>query len=181
MSTNTGLPEATIHTMLRETLSAIPRDPNMNDEDRALLKEAVALTLATLAPRDPAEAMLAQRIVVAHHCAMECLRRAADPAVSNAEMLRLHARHVAESNLSARLHRELRQLQGTRPVARPEPKARPAQSASPQSRSEPAPPSLDNRPTVAPTTPTNPPQQRPIAPPPDRSDTRTKPPLPLAA
>jgi hypothetical protein len=169
MSANTGLPEATIHTMLRETLSAIPRDPNMNDEDRALLKEAVALTLATLAPRDPAEAMLAQRIVVAHHCAMECLRRAAEPGVSNAEMLRLHARHVAESNLSARLHRELRQLQGARPVARP------------QTKAEPAPPSLDKRPKPAPTTPTNPPQQRPIAPPPDRSDTRTKSPLPLAA
>ncbi len=73
MSTPAGLPEATIHTMLRETLSAIPLDPDMNDEDKAMLKESVALTLATLAPRDPSQVMLAQRIVVAHHAAMECL------------------------------------------------------------------------------------------------------------
>ena len=105
MSTAAGLPEATIHTMLRETLSAIPLDPDMNDEDKAMLKESVALTLATLAPRDPSQVMLAQRIVVAHHAAMECLRRAAQPDVSNAEMLKLHARHVAQSNLSARLQR----------------------------------------------------------------------------
>ncbi len=180
MSTTAGLPEATIHTMLRETLGAIPLDPNMNDEDKAMLKEHVALTLATLAPRDPSEVMLAQRIVVAHHSAMECLRRAAQPDVSNAEMLKLHAKHVAESNLSARLQRELRQLQGTRPVARPAPKAEPAQPAAQQPQAEPPP---------APVARTQQPEPTPVARPPRRhdksqprsTDKATKPPLPLAA
>jgi hypothetical protein len=180
MSSAAGLPEATIHTMLRETLSAIPLDPNMNDEDKAMLKESVVLSLTTLAPRDPAEAMLAQRIVVAHHSAMECLRRAAEPGVSNVEMLRLQARHVSLSNLSARLQRELRQLQAARPVARQAPKAEPAQPAVQQPQPEPASTSLVRRPKPAPN-PTNPPPPRPNAPPPDRTEKTGKPPLPLAA
>lgn len=178
MSTAAGLPEATIHTMLRETLSAIPLDPDMNDEDKAMLKESVALTLATLAPRDPSQVMLAQRIVVAHHAAMECLRRAAQPDVSNAEMLKLHARHVAQSNLSARLQRELRQLQAARPVARPEPKAEPAQPTVQEQQSEtaPAPVAEPPRPAARPTAP-----QRPNPHQPRGTDKATKPPLPLAA
>jgi hypothetical protein len=171
MSTSAGLPEATIHTMLRETLAAIPLDPNMSDEDKAMLKEHVAFTLAALAPRDPSEVMLAQRIVVAHHCAMECLRRAAQPDVSNAELLKLHARHVAESNLSARLHRELRQLKAaTRQVAASAPQTRPAQpdarqpnSPQPRPASAPRPPQRSDEPRLRTT---------------DKDD---KPPLPLAA
>jgi hypothetical protein len=168
MSTTAGLPDATIHTMLRETLAAIPLDPNMTDEDKAMLKEHVALTLATLAPRDPAEAMLAQRIVVAHHSAMECLRRAAQPDVSNGEMLKLHAKHVAESNLSARLQRELRQLQAARPVASAVPKAEPAQPTARQ----PEPVSVGT---------TLQPESAPTTCPPQRRDKAIKPPLPLAA
>ena len=173
MSPSTGLPEATIHTMLRETLSALPLDPNMNDEDRAMLKESVALTLATLGPRDAAEAMLAQRIVVAHHSAMECLRRAAQPDVSNAEMLKLHAKHVTQSNLSARLQRELRQIQAARPVARSVAKPEPVKPAVEQAQSEPTPTPVAETPMPVPN-PTNTPLPR-------STDAADKPPLSLVA
>jgi hypothetical protein len=91
-------------------------------------------------------------------------------------MLRLHARHVAESNLSARLHRELRQLQ----AARPAPKTEPAQPAVAETQSEPMQTPVAKRPKPTPT-PTNPPPPRHNAPQPHITDEAGKPPLPLAA
>lgn len=158
----TGLHEATIHTMVRTALMAIPIDPNATDEDKAHLKEDVVLALTMLGPRDSAEAMLAVRAVIAHHASVELLRRAFHTDVTPTEADRLCARHTAMSNLATRLQRELQRLHATRPMARPAPKAEPASQAQPAPSAAPAP--TAEAPPITMPTPTRPPQAHPTEP-----------------
>jgi hypothetical protein len=176
-SSTTGLSESNIHTMVRSALMAIPIDPACTEADKNHLKEDVASTLITLAPRDPAEAMLAVRAVIAHHASVELLRRAFHTDVTPAEADRLCARHTALSNLAARLQRELRQLHTTHPVARPAPKAEPAPTVV---AAEVATAPVTPRPVQVPHVP----QAQPTAPKThiaDKVPANTPPPLPLAA
>ena len=110
------LPTATIDTMFRSALTALPMDPAASPADAAQVRHSAMIALASFHVRDPIEAMLATRIVTAHYAAMECFRRAALPENSNQEMLRLHAKAVSLANLSDRTVRELTRLQAEAPA-----------------------------------------------------------------
>jgi hypothetical protein len=83
--------------MLNAVLAALTLDPNRDVDDLKCEREAAAAMLAALQPRDAIEAALAARVVVAHHAAMECFRRAALAEVSDLLMGRLFAKAMALS------------------------------------------------------------------------------------
>ena len=58
-------------------------------------RDATRATLEALEPRDPAEAMLAARMIAAHHASMDAFQRAAQPEVSVADSIRLRNSAVA--------------------------------------------------------------------------------------
>lgn len=137
----------TIGAMVRSTLASLPLDPDAPEEDTAADLNAAVCALRSLRPRDPAEAMLAARIVSAHHAAMECFRRAAQPGISDITALRLHNKAISLANLAMRTQRELQKCQAA-PPAYPvpaeqeqadEPQLAPATKATP-ARAEPGAP-----------------------------------------
>jgi hypothetical protein len=137
----------TIGAMVRSTLASLPLDPDAPEEDTAADLNAAVCALRSLRPRDPAEAMLAARIVSAHHAAMECFRRAAQPGISDITALRLHNKAISLASLAMRTQRELQKCQAA-PPAYPvpaeqeqadEPQLAPATKATP-ARAEPGAP-----------------------------------------
>ena len=70
------LDPAILADMLRATIAALPVDPDASPEATDAHRQAALIAVTSLRPRDAMEAMLAVRIVSAHHAAMECFRRA---------------------------------------------------------------------------------------------------------
>jgi hypothetical protein len=62
------------------------------------------------------EAMLAARIVSAHHAAMDCFRRAARHDIDDNAALRLQGKALSLANLALRTLRELRKCQAQPPA-----------------------------------------------------------------
>ncbi len=110
------LDPATLADMLRATLAALPVTPDSSAEDLDAQRQAALLAVTALCPRDPMEAMLAARIVSAHHAAMECFRRAARHDIDDNAALRLQGKAISLANLSLRMLRELRKCQAEPPA-----------------------------------------------------------------
>ncbi len=112
------LDPATLADMLRATVAALPIDPDASADDLDAQRQAAQLAVMALCPRDPMEAMLAARIVSAHHAAMECFRRAARHDIDDNAALRLQGKAISLANLAMRTLRELRKCQAE-PAAYP--------------------------------------------------------------
>jgi hypothetical protein len=110
------LDPATLADMLRSTVAARPVDPDASPEDLDAQRQAALLAVTALCPRDPMEAMLAARIVSAHHAAMECFRRAARHDIDDNAELRLQGKAISLANLALRTLRELRKCQAEPPA-----------------------------------------------------------------
>jgi hypothetical protein len=108
---------ATLANMLHATVAALPVDPDASAEDLDAQRQAALLAVTALCPRDPVEAMLAARIVSAHHAAMECFRRAARHDIDDNSALRLQGKAVSLANLAMRTLRELRKPGGAARVS----------------------------------------------------------------
>ncbi len=136
------LDPATIADMLRATVAALPLDPDASPEELDTQRQAALLAVMALSPRDPMEAMLAVRIVSAHHAAMECFRRAARHDIDDNAALRLHGKAISLANLAMRTLRELRKCQAAPaawPAAElPQAAAEPPQAAEPPAEKEPS-------------------------------------------
>ncbi len=133
---------ATLNTLLRNTLDALPQHKQLTPQDLAESRQAALHLVAALAPRDPAEAALAGRCVAAHHALMEAFRCAAVPDLPATLMLRFQGRAIALSRVMTATLRELEQRQ-QRPARRlapalPQPAAQPA-AAPPAPRTAAAP------------------------------------------
>ncbi|MBP6011315.1 MAG: hypothetical protein KBA31_03720 [Alphaproteobacteria bacterium] len=63
----------------RQTAAALYIKP-LDDEDRRRKAEAAFAALLSLSPRSELEGMLGAQLIACHHAAMECFRKAADPA-----------------------------------------------------------------------------------------------------
>ena len=107
---------ATLANMLHATVAALPVAPDASAEDLDAQRQAALLAVTALCPRDPVEAMLAARIVSAHHAAMECFRRAARHDIDDNSALRLQGKAVSLANLAMRTLRELRKCQAEPPA-----------------------------------------------------------------
>ena len=81
--------------MLCTTMDALPYHPRASAEQKAAMREAASLVVASLRPRDPLEALLAARFVSAHYHVMDDLRAAAQPNLPSALQLRYQARAIA--------------------------------------------------------------------------------------
>ncbi len=136
----TPLDLATLNTLLRSTLDALPHHKLATPEEIAQTRDAAILLVAALAPRDPTEAALAGRYVAAHHAMMEAFRCAAQPDLSAALVLRFQGKAVALSRVVTLTLRELeqRQQRPARPKAAapalPDPRPQPAPQAAPPAR-----------------------------------------------
>ncbi len=144
------LDPATLATLVRTTLDALPVNPDWSAEDIAARREAALLAVAALGPRDPVEAMLAARVVALHHAVMESLRRAVLPEAEDTMVIRLRGSAIALSRLFDATLRELEQMQArpARPVqAAPEPAAEEDDDRQPEAGEEaPIPPGQRNPP-----------------------------------
>jgi len=107
---------ATLANMLHATVAALPVAPDPSAEDLDAQRQAALLAVTALCPRDPVEAMLAARIVSAHHAAMACFRRAARHDIDDNSALRLQGKAVSLANLAMRTLRELRKCQAEPPA-----------------------------------------------------------------
>lgn len=79
--------------MLVDTLAAMVPDQGGNAE--ATRREIASLLYDALAPRDAVEAMLAARVVAAHHATMDNYTRAAQDGLSTEKVLRIYAKAIA--------------------------------------------------------------------------------------
>ena len=102
--------------MLRATIAALPVDPNASPEATDAHRQAALVAVTSLRPRDAMEAMLAVRIVSAHHAAMECFRRAAQPDIDDNAALRLRGKAVSLANMATRTLLELQKCQAAAPA-----------------------------------------------------------------
>jgi hypothetical protein len=110
------LDPAILADMLRATVAALPVDPDASADDLDAQRQAALLAVMALCPRDSMEAMLAARIVSAHHAAMECFRRAARHDIDDNAALRLQGKAISLANLAQRTLRELRKCQAEPPA-----------------------------------------------------------------
>ena len=94
--------------------------PDGSAEER---RGAALAALQALQPRDMIEAMLAARLIAAHHATMDGYRRAMQPGISDAEAVRLRNNAIAASRS---FDAALRTLDKRRQA--PEPASRPRQS-----------------------------------------------------
>jgi hypothetical protein len=135
-----GIDPVTITVMFQAAIAALPVDPGASADAVAARHKAALLEVTALHPRDPVEAMLAARIVSAHHASIACFSRAMQSDVDDAMALRQRARATTLSNLATRLSRELKQLQAApsahevtmqMPAVAPQPPAMSADRARP--------------------------------------------------
>lgn len=63
----------------RQTAAALYLNPE-NDDDRRTKSQAALAALVSLSPRSELEGMLGAQLIACHNAAMECFRKAADPA-----------------------------------------------------------------------------------------------------
>ena len=119
--------------MLCTTMDALPYHPRASAEQKAAMREAASLVVASLRPRDPLEAMLAARYVSAHYHVMDDFRAAAQPNLPPALQLRYQARVIAlcktmDATLETFLDRQTAAPRRPAVVAAPE--AQPAAEAA---------------------------------------------------
>jgi hypothetical protein len=135
-----GIDPVTITAMFQAAISSLPVDPGASAETVTARHKAVLLEVTSLHPRDPVEAMLAARIVSAHHASIACFSRAMQPDVEDGMAIRQRAKAITLSNLATRTLRELKQLQAApsvhevvvqMPVAAPQPPAMSTDRARP--------------------------------------------------
>lgn len=129
------LDPATLATIVRVTLDALPHHPHATADEQATRREAALLAVTSQHPRDPLEAMLAARSVAAWYATMDSFREAVQPDLPLVLKLRVRGKAVALSRLTTTTHQELQKRQAG-PPAHPVPV--PAQLQAP--RPQPAPP-----------------------------------------
>jgi hypothetical protein len=139
-----------IRFMLTSTIDSLDADPAASAEDHEIQHQAAVEALEALKPRDANEANLAAQAVVAHHVAMACFRRAAQPGLPDTVVMRILGRALAFSRLAGRMQTALRRSQSagkprTQPAPSPKTALAPAAVAPQTARAE-APP----EPTVTP-------------------------------
>jgi hypothetical protein len=132
------LDTTTLAVIVRATMDAVPRDPDISADEQAARCHTAFSIIATLRPRDPLEAMLAARIAAAHFHIMDNFRCAADHDLSPNMKLRYRASAVALTRMQEAAQRELMRRQtfpavqpAALPVAVPAPRAQPAPANAP--------------------------------------------------
>ena len=98
--------------MLCTTMDAMPFHPGATADQKASMREAASLVVASLRPRDPVEAMLAARLVSAHFHVMDNFRAAAQPDLPPNLQLRYQGRAIALCRMMDTTLRDLRDRQG---------------------------------------------------------------------
>jgi hypothetical protein len=106
--------------------------PDGSAEER---RDAALAALQALQPRDMIEAMLAARMIAAHHATMDGYRRAMQPGVSDAEAVRLRNNAIAAARSFDAALRTLEKRQG--PSEKP---SQPDRQAARVQHAPPAPP-----------------------------------------
>ena len=169
------LDPATLNTMLRSTIEALPQHPHATAEARAERCDAAFFAISALRPRDPLEAMQAARIVTLHYHAMYNLACCLQPNTPSDLQLRCQGRgeslgRQSDKMLAEYLHNhEYLHNQQTNPARRPA--GLPASAAvAPEPQPQPAPQAADptEAPPTARATPQPAPTVRPGAAPPAR-------------
>lgn len=87
----------TFITMLLDTLSIMVPDKGDGSDASAIRRDIARMLFDALKPRDAVEAMLAARVVAAHHATLDSYARAADPDASDERAIRLRANAIAAS------------------------------------------------------------------------------------
>ena len=149
---NCPLGLATLNTLLRSTLDALPHHPQATADEIAQQREAAMLVVAALGPRDPVEAVIAGRYVAAHHAMMEAFRCAAQPDLPPALVLRFQGKAIGLARMTTVALRELERRQEGPPMRvvplPPVPESRP--QPAPAAQTAPAPqPAAGARPAQA--------------------------------
>jgi hypothetical protein len=132
-------------TTLASLFNALSHPPGATDKEIADRQNSALAAVASLRPRDPLEAALAIRIVVAHHAVMESFRLAAQPDLPASLLLRHQGKAIAFSRLMDSTLRELTRRQAA-PALRPAaalpaaPPALPKQAPQPATAKTPAQP-----------------------------------------
>jgi len=100
------LDPATLNTMLRSTIEALPQHPHATAEARAERCDAAFFAISALRPRDPLEAMQAARIVTLHYHAMYNLACCLQPNTPSDVQLRCQARGESLGRQSDKMRAE---------------------------------------------------------------------------
>ena len=100
MSTPSNPLFATFIAMLIDTLIAMV--PGSDDDTKETRRGIARLMFEAYQPQDAIEAMAAARAVTAHHAAMDNFRRAAQPGVSDAVVVRLRSGALAAGRSARR-------------------------------------------------------------------------------
>jgi hypothetical protein len=106
------LSDSAIRFMINSTLDTLEFDPQASEEDRDIQRQAAVEALIALDPRDANQANLAAHAVVAHHSAMACFRRAAQPGLPDNVAMRILGRALAFSRLAERMQTALHRAKG---------------------------------------------------------------------
>ncbi len=101
--------------MLCTTMDAMPFHPRATADQKAAMREAAALVVASLRPRDPLEAALAARYVSMHHHVMDNFRATAQPNLPPNLQLRYQGRAIALCKLMDATWRDLQDRQTAAP------------------------------------------------------------------
>jgi hypothetical protein len=131
------LDDATRATLLRSVFRALPHLLNATEAEKTGEREAAFALIIALNPRDPVEAMLVARLVVAHYALMDAYRSAARSDITAILHLRYQGKAIALSRLTNALMRELKKSQAgpalpaTLPASVPAPRAQQAPVATP--------------------------------------------------
>jgi len=123
--------------VVQSTLDALPHQPAATADEIAHQRQAAALTVVALRPRDPMEAILAGRTVASHPAAMDSLRCASQSGLPLALKLRFLGKFAALSRLADATRLAFTQAQSrpalqpvTVPVPIPAPRPQPAPAAA---------------------------------------------------
>ena len=153
------LDPATLNTMLRSTIEALPQHPHATAEARAERCDAAFHAISALRPRDPLEAMLAARIIVLHYHAMYNLACCLQPNTPGDLQIRCQGRAESLGRQSDKMRAEYLHHQQTNPARRPlglpaavAPEPQPQPQPAPQAAADPtaAPPTTEAGPKPAP-------------------------------
>ncbi|HVC61523.1 MAG TPA: hypothetical protein VND19_14315 [Acetobacteraceae bacterium] len=138
------LDPAILAVLLQTTLDALPHHPAATPAEIATSRQAAAVAVVTLRPRDAMEAILAARVVATHHAAMDCLRCASQPGLPLELKLRCLGKFATLSRLTDATRQALTQAQvrpalqpATVPVPIPAPRPQPALAAAPPATTAP--------------------------------------------
>jgi hypothetical protein len=132
-------PSSAFLAQLTETLAGAM--PGGSAEERC---DAARAALEALQPCDIVEAMLAARVIAAHHATMDGYRRAMQPGVSDAEAVRLRNNAIAAARSFDAALRTLEKRQG--PAEKP---SQPDRQAARVQHAPPAPPASGETPPDA--------------------------------